>query len=164
MSCADRCPHQRRSVVPRTAATEPRTAEKIARFHEGDGKPATISYDVPLPGHQTGRRFVRLNLGLSANDFTKAATDAGEDIAKLISLQKIEGSRTFTFDHVAAAELFRRKLYESGATAAELAALDEAITRLREAAAEGSISSAKDARQLLTSITRDQLVARAVLF
>ncbi|MEU9481233.1 hypothetical protein [Streptomyces sp. NPDC048191] len=119
-----------------------------------------INYDVPLPGFQSGRRFVRMNLGLSDQDFTQAAIDAGEDIAKVISLESRPGGATYTFDPVAAAELFRRKLYESGATAAELAALDEAVTVLREGAADGSIASGRDARRAIWQVTAQQVLAR----
>jgi hypothetical protein len=43
----------------------------------GTGLAAVISGDVPLPGAVTGRRIVRLDLGLAANQFTGTARGAG---------------------------------------------------------------------------------------
>jgi hypothetical protein len=44
----------------------------------GTGLAAVISGDVPLPGAVTGRRIVRLDLGLAAAQFTSTARTAGK--------------------------------------------------------------------------------------
>jgi hypothetical protein len=63
------------------SSSEPQPATNIISFGDGQGNPAKITFNVPLPGYQTGRRFVRLNLGLGAADFQQAAKDAGDDLA-----------------------------------------------------------------------------------
>src|ERR1700757_4202095 len=133
--------------------TEPQPATDIISFGDGQGNPAKITFNVPLPGYQTGRRFVRLDVGLANGDFLQAANDAGEDLATAIKLRQKDDHSGFTFDAIAAAELFRRKLYESGATPSELAPLDEAIAALRLASADGNLSSARDARDVLLQVT-----------
>src|SRR2546430_13959298 len=96
-----------------------RTTSKRAVRLGSNGDTPTVSHDVPLPGYQTGRRFVRVDLPLSPADWLPKALNAGEDLVHAIKLKKKDGGSGSTFDPVAAAELFRRKLYESGATPAE---------------------------------------------
>jgi hypothetical protein len=127
---------------------------------EGQGSTG-IAPNVPLPGQQRGRRFVRLKAAAGREDFLPAAAEIGEDIAQAIRLRQ-QGGGSFSFDPVAAAELYRRKLRETGATPAELAAIDEAITTLRVGTAEGTVTSARDARQAILQVSAVQVQARVV--
>jgi hypothetical protein len=137
-----------------------RSVARVISFGEGGGNPGEISFNVPLPGYQTGRRFIRLNLGLKSTDWQGAARNAGEDLSKTIKLKLKDDRSGYSFDPIAAAELFRQKLYESGATAMELAALDEAIAALRLALADGTLRSARDARETIQQVTSAQISAR----
>jgi len=139
---------------------EPRAATHIISFGEANGDPAKITFNVPLPGYQTGRRFVRLNLGLGDSDWKQAAKEAGEDLVATLKLRRRDDGSTYAFDPVAAAELFRRKLYESGATPTELAPIDEAIAVLRLAAIDGALGSGRDARETILRVTPARILAR----
>jgi hypothetical protein len=122
--------------------------------------PIGLSHDVPLPGFQTGRRLVSLDLGLAAADWLQEANGAGLEIGKEIHLQP-SGGGNFTFDFLAAGYLFRDQLISQGATPLELAPIDQALVELQEKASAGQVSSARDAKLAVMNTDQRAIALRA---
>lgn len=64
-----------------TLKARPEMGENTWIKFADDGEAATINYSVPLPGSHTGRRVMEIDVGLTANEYTKAAKGEGEDSA-----------------------------------------------------------------------------------
>jgi hypothetical protein len=71
------------------------------------GQAATINYNLPLPGAHTGRRIMRLDLGLKPDEFLPLAGTSGEDIKNLVGTTT---AGQFVVDHSAASTFFKQRL------------------------------------------------------
>jgi hypothetical protein len=140
--------------------SQPTGATEIIGFGDKKGS-ASIRFDVPLPASQAGRRLVLLS-GLNAADFTPAATQAGADLRQDFS-HRAEGGGVFSFDPTRAASYFRSQLARWGAPPAELAAIDQAITALRESGTRLDQRTLPDVHAALTSLPYDAIRARSTV-
>ena len=53
-------------------------------FDAQNGQSAKINYSVPLPGENTGKRIIQLDLGLATNDFQAVPDNEAISTAKAV--------------------------------------------------------------------------------
>lgn len=81
-------------------------------FDAQNGQSAKINYSVPLPGQNTGKRIIQLDLGLTANDFKDVPAEEAVSFAKAAGISKTDSG--FNVDTNAAAKFLRNRLLKMG--------------------------------------------------
>jgi len=95
----------------------PTEATDIISFDEqANGGPAVIRYNVPLPGRHTGQRIVRLDLGLTSDDFNGESVSALPVSIEALDWKKPAGSSMWTYNADAAALLYELRLNDVRST------------------------------------------------
>ncbi|MFE0630856.1 hypothetical protein ACFW3D_28340 [Streptomyces sp. NPDC058864] len=90
--------------------TDPGVAKEIIAFGAADDgrKAARITYDVPLPGQQRGRRILKLDgLDVADTSWNDGAKGSGVDLVAEVGLWQSTGG-AFVFDEIKAKSLFVR--------------------------------------------------------
>ena len=82
-------------------------------FDDANGTPSTINYSVPLPGQNTGKRFVQLDLGLDTDDsYLESARTSGQTFAEQAGISR--SGTTVNVDNTIAANFLRDRLINIG--------------------------------------------------
>lgn len=76
----------------------PAEATEIIAFDGQAHGPAVIRYNVPLPGRHTGQRVVRLDLGLTSDDFNNEAVSGITESVKVLDWKKPADSPNWTYN------------------------------------------------------------------
>lgn len=76
----------------------PAEATDIISFDGQEHGPAVIRYNVPLPGRHTGQRVIRLDLGLTSDDFKNEAVSGVTESVKALDWEKPAGSPNWTYN------------------------------------------------------------------
>src|SRR5215204_4689506 len=88
----------------------PTEAADIISFDGETHGPAVIRYNVPLPGRYTGQRIVRLDLGLTSDDFNEEYVSGVTESIKALDWKKPANSQTWTYNADSAAALYWARL------------------------------------------------------
>src|SRR3954467_10121984 len=132
----------------------------MATLNQNGHDQTQVSHTLPLPMGEFGRRTIALDLGLKDKDWLDTASTVGTDITKALDIHEKPGGNGFLFDAPAAADLFRRRLIATGVPLEHIAPVDEAISRLQAGVSDGTVSTGKDARETIESISLTQVLAR----
>lgn len=78
------------------------------------GQAAKISYSVPMPVSHTGRRILKLDLGLAETDWSEAAFGSIEDILESEGIVKKDKSGNYEIDEENAFIFWKRRAMKAG--------------------------------------------------
>ncbi len=81
-------------------------------FDPQNGEAAKINYSVPLPGNNSGKRILQLDLGLQPTDFLESVITTGQTYAEAAGITK--SSSGIKVDEKKAASFLRKKLLQMG--------------------------------------------------